>query len=245
MIPGNIDLTENLDFRKTVRKETPQLPATWNGNKKKPKNKLSITNGNTLYLNSTYIDTISTTYYYDNITYDWFDLNTYVEPIIEDDGDLIISTGPSSYTASYSISNTTWTISSNNTNITSNNHVKLISSEPEYDVFGNKKRKPKEIPAIPWSRKTYGGYSRNIPWGRQRDLSLYRRYYDNRIPWEPYMEEWDRLRMDNENKPRLCIAWLKNKSLSFIREYFEPDHDSDLNYLTNMSWIRVKDAVID
>ena len=32
MIPGNIDLTENLDFRKVVKKEIPQLPDSWKGN---------------------------------------------------------------------------------------------------------------------------------------------------------------------------------------------------------------------
>ena len=31
MLPGDIDLTENIDFRKTRRKEISQLPNSWRG----------------------------------------------------------------------------------------------------------------------------------------------------------------------------------------------------------------------
>ena len=43
MIPGDIDLTQNLDFRNVKKRETPQLPAFFNG-----RNKINISNESTI-----------------------------------------------------------------------------------------------------------------------------------------------------------------------------------------------------
>ena len=61
MLPGDIDLTQNLDFRKQVKKELSQFPATWNGDGK-ISNKLNYDNfiGN-ISVSNDYTLTISNT----------------------------------------------------------------------------------------------------------------------------------------------------------------------------------------
>ena len=50
MIPGDIDLTEKLDFRRVVKREIPQLPAKWNN-----ENTLNVKNNSFCIDSSSYI----------------------------------------------------------------------------------------------------------------------------------------------------------------------------------------------
>lgn len=262
-VPGDIDLTQNLDFRKTVRKELPQLPDSWKGNS----NKLVCDNTfiTTLSSNTISLDTHTGTYSAVNnintnirinspeIT-DWN--NSYYGDEIQD-----ITIRQDSMTISYNIANTNDYITNiyyydnNNHNWTSNkNKIVSISfkeQEEKYDVFGNKIKPPKEIPRIPWEGKEnkLSCSNRRIAWKKNM---YYRDYlsddYIDPIAWER-AEAWGIKNKqydlyDNIERAQNLISWLFNKSRNTIRKYFEED-EVDLSYLTNMGWIRVRDAIID
>ena len=55
MVPGDIVLTENLDFRNVKRREVPQLPASWKG-----KDRLNISNNNLNIISSGFTWTYNT-----------------------------------------------------------------------------------------------------------------------------------------------------------------------------------------
>ena len=234
MIPGNIDLTEKLDFRNVVKKEWPQLPAIWD------KNKL-----NTEGIKPDAITTYTNTIYHDYTDYD---------SIYSSDFTINYTITPQYYTTSYDTYNfnyvtTSWTFLQNNTTSSTNRIPITICCVEDKDVFGNVKNNyVKDIPKIPWKSKESDYYSR-IPWeGKSLKHKLFgsssHDYYED-IPWDEDDVE-DKPRLYSEiDKAKHLISWLFDKTNSFIKNYFTSDDDVSLSYLTNMSWIRVKDAVID
>ena len=265
MIPGDIDLTQNLDFRKTVKKKIPKFPVNWKRKKEmKVSNNISYTNA------STGIDRIDdnitlSVYYSDiedlynmDIIYDTIDMWTMNDSNsssinfnyynINDHG---FYDGYSTYTVgnTSSASMTSYRIQTTN-RFKRNNPFKV---EDEYDVFGNKKNRKKEyIPSIPWRTTKSTENIPSIPWESYETRKSYYGYFDDfhrstnkRIPWtyikpkRPYNLE------DTAPRAQCLISWLKDKSYRFIKNYLDRDNDADLSYLTNMGWIHVKDAVID
>lgn len=261
MIPGDIDLTENLDFRNIKKRELPQLPASWKG-----KDRINISTGNL----STYISTNDITY---NIqtpyTFSW----TYTDDdritttirtrgIREVHNDSQLSWSITSYDDDYLDStiytwnrydeiNYTSLLSSNIYEYDNKISVKLIDSDKsKYDVFGNKIKQPEQIPKIPWSKKLYTSSIPSIPWSK-RKWTFYNEDYIPNIPWD-VEDDWMVYRNKRNNnlsspidRAKKLISWLSKKSSSFIDRYFEKDEDVNTSYLTNMSWIHVHDAVID
>lgn len=235
MIPGDIDLTKNLDFRRKVKKEIPQLPSEWNGNNKK-KSSITINSSSTYYTYSTNI----TTYHRD-------DMLDHIDTWINDS---IIST-VSSYD-NITTNNTNYTFTISDRNGTKYKYYGIDDwytiPTPKKDVFGNIIKEPEPIPKIPWGEAYSNNPSRSIAWR----TSTYRdRLYDNRIPWDvEYIDTIEgRFHFEEEedifDKAKKMICWLNDKSISFIKRYLDYDDGKDLSYLTNMSWIRVKDAIID
>ena len=181
MIPGDIDLTENLDFRKVVKKEVPQLPDAWNKKNGKSKFKFSSSlsvsstssyTTNNLYISSSYnyIDTIDSattdSIYFNIIDDDIIDISTISFSI--DDHNLIRTTVSSNSSTNVYISYENEYI---DTIASSSNYFKINTKVDEYDVFGNKKNYSViDIPRIPWDKKRIYGCS-SIPWNRHR-------YYD-------------------------------------------------------------------
>lgn len=246
MIPGDIDLTENLDFRKAVKKEVPQLPSAWKNNG----SKINISDGDTYITTITTSDITNITTSYtvrhnntSNMSYEWMPLNryTYINTYTNDVNDSVIY---------WNSDNLTLTVSSNDTEYyyhkSDNGNIKIsFKQEDEYDVFGNKKIKPKPIPKIPWEKK-YEYSPNRIPWAR----NLYRFHTDyiEPIPWDyDDIEYSTRMKLDDKFKrAKHLISWLFNKSLPDIRTYLtKEDSEDNSSYLTNMGWIRVRDAVID
>ena len=150
MIPGDIDLTENLDFRNVKKRETPQLPASW-----KSKDKLNISSGDL----STYISSNST---YNIITPNTFSWTYYTE------SDSNITTIRADYQLSWTTTSydnyllNTWN-DYNEYEINSLSYynyddkisLEFEDNKSEYDVFGNKIIQPKPIPKIPWNTKVF------------------------------------------------------------------------------------------
>lgn len=227
MIPGNIDLTENLDFRRVVKKEVPQLPAEWKGNKANfiSNNELSININNiTTNSNITLSTNTTTIIRYSSET----PINTYYDITWHDISDWYIE--DYHYTMFNQITSS------------SNSRIRITQKEPERDIFGCIKEYPKEIPKIPWDEKIEKHIA-PIPWRNGYILDDYEEY--DTIPWETdNSRTWANLN-SKTNRIRDSIAWLADKSQSFIDRYLNQHDDTDLNYLTNMSWIRVSDAVID
>lgn len=272
MIPGNIDLTENLDFRKVVQQQIPQLPAVWDkkqlstfntGNFSLSSTTSSGTTFNVTYHNYTTNESFTTynnsltTYYEDetSFTYSWNTIRTYTASelrryrrdnmyLYQDSGDTYLYEDDV-YDNYYSYSpNLKWAYTSKQT-------------KDEYDVFGNKKVVEKEIPKIPWSMsKLSSNNTIEIPW-----LSAEHRFnsikeneeYVPDIPWDDDSVYdnggWVSLRNKNNSneisRARNLITWLSDKSKSFIESYFSNKEEDNSSYLTNMNWIRVRDAVID
>lgn len=246
MIPGDIDLTENLDFRKVKKKEIPQLPASWNG-----KDKL-----NTLNIDNSYITSLSTSSNY-TFTYRYNEYTEYNYWTIEDvDNYLNVTIDTNDI-----ITTSTWTYDSYQyfdtyttelTTTSSSNKLRLESksNKSKKDIFGNIIKEPEPIPEIPWKEKRKYNYDVPIPWKRRSKQWI---KYDSEpaIPWDTD-DDWG---WNNYDKPNLSrpydrakhlISWLFGKSRTFIERYFDTEDEKvDLSYLTNMSWIRVHDAVID
>ena len=251
MLPGDIDLTQNLDFRKQVKKELPQFPATWNGDGK-ISNKLNYDNfiGN-ISVSNDYTLTIS------NTTND----NTRVSIYQYDTDSNIITSSP---IVMYRYNNqNTWfeynthdddylTTSSSTPSITINKYI-----EPEKDMFGNiieskQEQQPKcshcgEL-LMPWEHSYCSNcnnkFKRPIPdtpWENQNKFKYSSYIYynsDDRIPWETEVYY-------NESKSQEPICYLADKSKAFIERYLNRFEEDNESYLTNMGWIRVRDAIID
>lgn len=249
MIPGDIDLTEKLDFRKTVRRETPQLPSTWKGDNKI--NKINFdSSGLTTTLDSNYSFSISSTNNTITHTYrvnydDWFTTTSWTNLTpINSDADLYNNILESE------INNTlNFSLTLDGEGIIYSKEDKFY--EPKKDIFGNKITQ-EYIPKIPWKEESVERIP-SIAWNVEKKM-LYRgnyiSYEDNwRLPhdWVFEDDEFEDIEFDTSNpykKAKHLISWLFEKSLSFIGDYLD-DKDPNLSYLTNMSWIRVRDAIID
>ena len=255
MIPGDIDLTEKLDFRKVVRKEIPQLPAEWNG-----KDRLSTKNNTFLNITSTVRTTTyqmrsPIQYWYDD---DWNTISGYY------DSESIISANLSRRTNTYLLYdnfsiwydddyNTIEYSSSANTS-TSSYRTTISYGEPERDVFGNVKITEEKIPSIPWSltkrRDTIS--NRSIVWKNDYYDGLFHRFCEDeetipKIPWsiKPRRPDRDVDLTSVVGRAKNLISWLSDKSTREIENYLSDDEEVDLSYLTRMGWIRVTDAVIE
>lgn len=241
MIPGDIDLTKNLDFRRTRKKELPQFPASWKNN-----------NGN-VGINSS----IYTTLYYpnDDIT---FNNNVLTYTTLQDD--IYITNNTQTYSVRIHDIDSYWstdvdyfTVSSNlSSTITSttSNTIKYIVSkvEPERDIFGNIIEPEKLMEQICWQKDELSNIHRQkpikqIPWtdNNHRNFNLTRHHiYDDCIPWDT---EYIRSKKKESIVDRIC--YLAGKSARFISDYFNEDKEDLSLYLTNMNWIGVHDAIIE
>ncbi len=242
MIPGDIDLTENLDFRKVVKKEAPQLPEIWNKNNQ---NKVSASIDNISYTtNSNYYYTYrSDTYYSRPINFSYYAYNNdrYQQSIYDqlsiEDIDIQFNTWFDHDTISYNITSST---SSSLPNI-------IFKIENEYDIFGNVKEYYNEdIPKIPWSKNHIYSYENNIAWNNKSFKYNFDLYYpEDNIPWcIKENKKYDLTTIFSRAKN--LISWLSDKGNRFIDDYLRSDEDDhNLSYLTNMSWIGIKDAIIE
>lgn len=253
MIPGDIDLTENLDFRNVKKRELPQLPASWDG-----KDRL-----NTAQINS---NNIITTYSTTNGSWTLRYGDGYFEPITVSDITLVNNDDELELISHWSY-NYEWHSNSINSTIINNQYYDLYFNydsttttsnktrlnisyeEDEFDIFGNRIKPTPVIPQIPWKeKKEYDVYTDPICWEKhERKWIRHNEDYIPPIPWDD--EEDDYVEQDLSSpykRAKNLICWLRNKSKSFIERYFDTeDEEVDMSYLTNMSWIRVHDAVID
>ena len=253
MIPGNIDLTENLDFRKVVQKEIPQLPANW---KKSEINTdtghiTTITNSTTnISFNSNSTYTYRTTYYDDYEENGYGLINTNITSTSLDN--ISDWTGWITYYDRNTsvISDITFSYDDSTISYNGGKHFKIITKKKkEYDIFGNEKIDyVEDIPSIPWSTKERKESIRNIPWEVYEDYGPWKLEVPS-IPWDT-IPRWSRVkRFDLDsivNRAKNLICWLSDKSNRFIESYLDQEEELvDLSYLTNMNWIRVRDVVID
>ena len=215
MIPGDIDLTENLDFRKSRKKEIPKLP--WN------KNNISTINESDITI--TLDNSANNITYYNYDEYGVIRYGTYDEilPLY----DSITSYDFISYNESFTTTSTQLT------------SLRLKFNETKKDVFGNIIKKDKPIKNICWSAfNKIKEVIPIIPWKRSyNDYRIYSIKFNNtnnKIPWKTSMY----IKI-NDNP----ICYLNGKSNSFIDEYFHKRDNS--NYLTDMNWLRIHDAIIE
>lgn len=268
MIPGDIDLTENLDFRKVVKREIPQLPSVWNGN--------NDVEAGIQYnrINTTFSEIIDETFIYrpssnSDITIRRFDVGDDVYFDVEETFNTIDTwnTFDSFNSASTSTTSTlySWnsyltyrysTVLDDSAAISSYKTKAHYKTKKKRDVFGNIIPSIDVIPKIPWDSSRGYQYTRRIPWG-----SAEKETYTPSIAWKEeekrknslnYLYDgWIDLSRSNEetkvkvNRARSLITWLADKTKRFIEDYFETNVEKTLSYLTNMSWIRVRDAVVD
>lgn len=247
MIPGNIDLTENLDFRRVVQKEIPQLPDSWKGN--------SINKLNT-YLSDNIISLTTSTNSYTSHTYSITNyLNTNDSWMTLSNDSLIESYNITDWNITYdaTISQTTINVTydTDSTIYYNTGSTTYFISPPkkEYDIFGNLTDNTiEEIPKIPWDTEPYKRPIKNICWKSYYGWES-KDDYEPSIPWDyyPYARPPKRIDMtDIVDRAKNLICWFRDKSSSFIRNHIEAEEELvDLSYLTNMNWIRVHDAVID
>lgn len=238
MIPGDIDLTENLDFRNVVKRETPQLPSVWNKSNIVFKSSDRITITNSTITSVSYFNIIDDEIL--DVPYDIYDNsldNVYARTII---------TTNSSVNTYISYADEISTITS--TYSYSSGRFKLNTKECEYDVFGNLKRSTVvDTPTIPWNKK-HVFVDKTIPWNKFRSQNF---LYTERIPWDYTMYISEYLSEPNlsslYDRASNLISWLSKKTRTFITNYLRylEKEEVNLSYLTNMSWIGVKDAIID
>lgn len=225
MIPGDIDLTEKLDFRKVVKHEISKLP--WK-NKKPLFTKYSnfindINDINSTYSYNTYYNTCN---YSNNITY----------------------TTTNNTNFYYSNSNIITYMQDNNTNIIMYNTSKCYDN----DSIPWKCNKHNYIEsAIPWENNVEKQI-RKISW---YNATKYLKYInimigdDNnltkkvKIPWDMESKNENFNLSSIKYRAKNLIDWLHNKTPSFIERYL--NNESNLSYLTNMQWIQIHDAIID
>lgn len=238
MIAGDIDLTENLDFRKTVRRELPAIPASWNGGNRINKSKTHFTLSSAVNELENYNRTHSST----TVTYQYSDWESSTNVF-------------STTTGSFTISNNTYYIRydmdrySNNkiTNVLYDYKIPEPNCFDEYignEIISNESR-------IPWKVDEIAEVEFRIPWISESKNNRYRIQRDiPKLPygWEDEESEYisPSLLLDKYKRAKLLISWLMKKSTKFIIQYLNHEEDkSDLDYLTNMNWIHVRDAIID
>lgn len=239
MIPGDIDLTENLDFRRTKRKEIKQLPDSWHGD---------------IHINSKkYYNYIND---FDNTSSITISSNNNIRFSVNDENTIIYNLNNSSIQQSVTFSIISAELDNNNYIITNGDYINTstkyyITTEvkPELDVFGNKIIQEPEIKPIPW-RDYKECKIKDIAW----DMSFKRRmrdylFIEDGIPWETsddyYWHDIDQSNKFSISKAAEFISYLKGKSSSFIKRYLNRETEDNSSYLTNMNWIGVKDAIID
>lgn len=231
-IPGDIDLTQDLDFRRTKYENTPQLPTLWDKN---TKDKMVLRRDDysnyTSYINNINISTSSTTYTINSRWISSYDNDTHANYSLLYDGITDIT---------YSFSPSEITLSNGRINVTS-----YYPQKSKYDVFGCKKINEPILPSIPWNNNKNYCSGKRIAWDTSlyelENCEVYLRPLPNNWGEKSYTSKIDL--SDKYNRAQQLIAWLSDKSKSFIERYF--DSSNDLKYLTNMNWIRVRDAVID
>lgn len=255
MIPGDIDLTENLDFRNVKKRNTPQLPSSWRSNNN---DKINVSNNGVIYTIASSISELRRNFYYmeneygDSTTitirgirevHNNRDLSwTYTTSLHDDFESTLYYWNDES--VNYLTSSYTFTTSSSSLNV-------RFTDEPKYDVFGNRIKEPEQIPKFPWKFKDYTPIIHPIAW--KRSCYKWSRFDEDYIPDIPWETEasilWRKLRpmnlSDYINKAKNLISWFNKKSSSFIERYFEDIEEVDTSYLTNMGWIRIHDAIID
>lgn len=257
MIPGDIDLTENLDFRNVKKRNTPQLPASWGCNNN---SKINVSNNGVIY--TTTSRSISWRYYYNDYVQEYSD-NMNIRRIreVRNNRDLSWTYTTTSWNDDFETTLNHWnsdiineylTTSQFTTSITSSPSLNIrVKDEPKYDVFGNVIKEPKTIPKIPWKFKEYTPTIHPIAW--KRSCYKWSRFDEEYIPDIPWETEASILRCKSQpmnlsdyiNKAKNLISWFNKKSSSFIERYFEDIEEVDTSYLTNMGWIRIHDAIID
>lgn len=245
MIPGDIDLTENLDFRKVIKKEIPKFPALF-----KQKAEIQAHSNHDVFMYTPVNSTI-TVQYNSSSTYWTFQLPTYF------DNDMTLYTDPTSRYNYLNYNGTSYlytalTNQQSETTTCNNNYIfsTLTNVKDAYDIFGNKKKIDiEDIPKIPWNRNKKNGiiYTYSIPWKCENSINLLNLEESN-IPWRHYTIKNIEREVDLTSvfeRAKNLIAWLQDKSSSFIRNYLNSENDeSNLSYLTNMRWIHVNDAII-
>lgn len=249
MLPGDIDLTQNLDFRKQLKKELPSFPDAWNAddriNRKLSYNYLN--NNRYTQTNSviTRINNIYSSQYY--ITYS--DYNTTTPQRAES----YIYYNNQSIRVEYNSGDTYLTTTSTNDYVTISKYT-----DPEKDIFGNiieiKQKQHTKCSLcgellMPWEKKycsncnkKFKTHIKNIPWENQNKFKHNLFIYDDYdgIPWET--EEY---LFDDGSKSQEPICYLADKSQSFIERYLNRNEEDNTSYLTNMNWIGVRDAVVE
>lgn len=236
MIPGDIDLTKNLDFRRTRRKEIPQFPASWKNGGGNNSIDINITD--------TYL-----TYNLDSTNYSTSTFTITPQINVDDIDGMIYHWVDYDYTSSFNNYSLITTNSSSITNI--NNKYGRITVkaeiEPEKDIFGNIIEQEKPLEQICWEKDELANNCKKkpikqIPWidDHHRNFSLTRHStYDDRIPWDA---EDNRPKKKESIGDKIC--YLAGKSSRFISDYFNEDKENLSSYLTNMNWIGVHDAII-
>ena len=255
MIPGDIDLTENLDFRNVKKRNTPQLPAAWAGNKNC---KLNVSNNGTFTITTRTNNDLRWNFYY--IENEYGDSTTITTRGIREvhNRDLSWTYTTTSFNDDFDSTIYYWNDTSvdylnvsPSTSSSSSLSVRFVD-EPNYDVFGNRVKEPKQIPKFPWKFKEYTPTIHPIAW--KRSCYKWSRFDEDYIPDIPWETEEDLLwykrrphinLSDYINRAKNLITWFNKKSSSFIERYFEDIEEVDTSYLTNMNWIRIHDAIID
>ena len=236
MIPGDIDLTENLDFRKSRRKELPSLP--WYISS------CIINDDDNIMSIANYIVPTSTTLSYNNIYYD--------DNIITDISEelWINDTFINDFTSTTNSSSTTLILDNNIVEITNNGisltNMVLYNDKPKKDIFGNIIPSKEIIPKICYEiKEKISERIPKLPWETNRNLFI--NECDNRIPWKKrskfsrFNKSWELDFKPNTNP----ICYLEGKSSSFIRSYLNRETEDNHGYLTNMGYLRIHDAIIE
>lgn len=221
MLPGNIDLTENLDFR-PVRKPRPNPQVPWSTKNQK-------SNIGKYPTNYTYT-TISITSSHTNFNYDsdnainWF--TGYNMHIVNNDYEL------DNDIYSYTCNNITWTSQppENNkipwsTNQIWSDSVNVIKKLPWNSIFCDNYRNHRNAPPhIPWFVRP------NTPW------------HQAPIPWDSIMDAQQH-ESDDGRDVRSTIPWL-----TYMNAYHLSAHMNELRgidesrYLTDMMHLRIHDV---
>ena len=230
MIPGDIDLTENLDFRKSRRKELPSLP--WSN--------ISLNNDG-IIITTNYVQPMSSLSQYNNFNIYYDDIITEELWIDDSFGNHFTSTTTSSSTSTILYSNSIETIIYNDTS--SKTYKALYKTKK--DIFGNLIPSKEIIPKICYEiKEKISERIPKLPWKTNHNLFI--NECDNRIPWKKrskfrFNKSWELDFKPNTNP----ICYLEGKSSSFIRSYLNRETEDNHGYLTNMGYLRIHDAIIE
>ena len=233
MIAGDIDLTENLDFRKSRRKELPSLP--WSN--------ISLNNDG-IIITTNYVQPMSSLSQYNNFNIYYDDIITEELWIDDSFGNHFTSTTTSSSTSTILYSNSIETIVYNGTS--SKTYKVLYNTKPKKDIFGNLMPSKEIIPKICYEiKEKISERIPKLPWKTNHNLFI--NECDNRIPWKKrskfsrFNKSWELDFKPNTNP----ICYLEGKSSSFIRSYLNRETEDNHGYLTNMGYLRIHDAIIE